>query len=351
MNVFSGQFFAKGQLVFLEFCSVRLKGKIVNVKNTDEIEISDVPGMFVDSTVVIFDKSRGSKMNINYFLSSETVAPSIVKIDWDFENMGIGGMDKEFQEILRRAFSSRMYSPAMIQKLGVKHFKGILLYGPPGTGKTLMARQIGKMLNTRDPKIVHGPEILNKYVGQSEENIRLLFKDAEEEYRSRGDDSDLHIIIFDEIDSICRTRGTTSGSTGVGDTVVNQLLSKIDGVQSLNNILVIGMTNRKDMIDEAVLRPGRLEVHIEISLPNEEGRHQIFRIHTSKMRKGDFLAKDVDLRELASRTKNYTGAEIESVVKGATSFALYRQIDTENIKKQQTDLSDCHERRFRKGVD
>ncbi|KAL8175660.1 UNVERIFIED_CONTAM: hypothetical protein K2H54_002903 [Gekko kuhli] len=147
---------------------------------------------------------------------------------------------------------------------GCKHVKGILLYGPPGCGKTLMARQIGKMLNAREPKVVNGPEILNKYVGESEANIRKLFADAEEEQRRLGANSGVHIIIFDEIDAICKQRGSMAGSTGVHDTVVNQLLSKIDGVEQLNNILVIGMTNRPDLIDEALLRPGRLEVKMEI---------------------------------------------------------------------------------------
>lgn len=108
--------------------------------------------------------------------------------------------------------------------------RGILLYGPPGTGKTLMARQIGKMLNAKEPKIVNGPEILNKYVGASEENIRKLFAEAESEYKARGDNSDLHIIIFDEIDAICKQRGSKNDGTGVGDSIVNQLLSKMDGV-------------------------------------------------------------------------------------------------------------------------
>ena len=130
--------------------------------------------------------------------------PSLFRHDFNFETLGIGGLDKEFSAIFRRAFASRVFPSSVVKKLGIQHVKGVLLYGPPGTGKTLMARQIGKMLNAREPKIVNGPEILNKYVGQSEENIRNLFKDAEIEYRERGDDSDLHIIIFDELDAICR---------------------------------------------------------------------------------------------------------------------------------------------------
>ena len=154
---------------------------------------------------------------------------TIFRPDWNFETMGIGGLDREFSDIFRRAFASRVFPTSVVSKLGITHVKGILLYGPPGTGKTLMARQIGKMLNGREPKIVNGPEILNKYVGQSEENIRNLFKEAEIEYKEKGDNSSLHIIIFDEIDAICKQRGTRNDGTGVADTVVNQLLAKIDG--------------------------------------------------------------------------------------------------------------------------
>ena len=113
----------------------------------------------------------------------------------------------------------------------------------------------------------------------------------------------------------------------MGDTVVNQLLSKMDGVNSLNNILVIGMTNRKDLIDPALLRPGRLEVHIEISLPDEKGRVQILNIHTKTMRENGRLSKDVDIFHLAAVTKNFSGAELEGLVKSATSFALYQAVD------------------------
>lgn len=106
---------------------------------------------------------------------------AILAPNFKFEDMGIGGLDQEFSAIFRRAFASRVFPPAIVEKLGITHVKGILLFGPPGTGKTLMARQIGKMLNAREPKIVNGPEILNKYVGASEENIRKLFADAEKE--------------------------------------------------------------------------------------------------------------------------------------------------------------------------
>ena len=127
---------------------------------------------------------------------------------------------------------------------------------------------------------------------------------------------------------ICKARGSRGGGdSGVGDTVVNQLLSKMDGVNSLNNILVIGMTNRKDLIDPALLRPGRLEVHIEISLPDEKGRVQILNIHTKTMKENGRLSKDVDIYKLAAVTKNFSGAELEGLVKSATSFALYQAVD------------------------
>lgn len=195
------------------------------------------------------------------------------------------------------------------------------------------ARCIGKMLTDKDPKVVNGPEILSKYVGQSEENIRALFGEARIEQDEKGDESSLHIVIFDEIDAICKSRGSVNSGTGVHDTVVNQLLSMIDGVDSLHNVLIIGMTNRKDLLDDALLRPGRLEVHVEISLPDEQGREQIFRIHTRSLRDNGFLDENVSLVDLAKRTKNYSGAEIEGVVRSAVSYAMNQRIEIDQLQK------------------
>lgn len=283
-------------------------------------------GILTRQSEVSFIRAPNSVMKpMNLKGSAKRSANAIVRPDFKFEDLGIGGLDDEFSVIFRRAFASRIFPPNLIEQLGIMHVKGILLYGPPGTGKTLIARQIGKMLQAREPKVINGPEILNKYVGQSEENVRKMFADAEKEYKEKGDESELHVIIFDELDAVCKQRGSgAGGGTGVGDSVVNQLLSKLDGVDQLNNILLIGMTNRKDMIDDALLRPGRLEVQVEISLPDEKGRGQILKIHTSKMRENGRIASDVDLEELAGLTKNFSGAELNGLAKSAASFAFNR---------------------------
>ncbi|KZT05630.1 AAA-domain-containing protein [Laetiporus sulphureus 93-53] len=359
LKAFSGIVLAVGEILVFEFHGQNLKA---TVKALHVVDLPNQPGkashaptsygVVMERTDVTFLKASDSAIKIK---SSAKKAPpnAILAPNFRFEDMGIGGLDEEFGAIFRRAFASRVFPPALVEKLGIQHVKGILLYGPPGTGKTLLARQIGKMLNAREPKIVNGPEILNKYVGASEENIRKLFEDAEKEYKAKHDESGLHIIIFDELDAICKQRGSTSGGTGVGDSVVNQLLSKMDGVDQLNNVLIIGMTNRLDMIDEALLRPGRLEVHMEISLPDEHGRLQILNIHTAKMRANKVMADDVNLEELAALTKNFSGAEINGLVKSATSFAFSRHVkvgtlagisdDIENLRVSREDFMNALE--------
>ncbi|KEG01141.1 vesicle-fusing ATPase [Plasmodium vinckei vinckei] len=288
-------------------------------------------GILFENTECIFTSINDGKLFIE---SKKVLKKNIIKSNFNFEELGIGALDEEFKTIFRRTFASRIYPNYIIKQLGIKHVKGMILYGPPGTGKTLIARQIGKTLNAREPKIINGPEILNKYVGQSEENIRNLFKEAELEYKQSGENSLLHIIILDEIDAICRQRGSSASSgTGVNDSIVNQLLSKIDGVNSLNNILLIGMTNRIDLIDEALLRPGRFELHIEISLPNKEGRIQILNIHTKNMRQNNKLSKDVNIEELAEKTPNFSGAEIEGLVRNTVSYAFERHINFNDLTK------------------
>ena len=316
-----------GQSFCLDLYGVSLKLQVSSIVADDSVTRATI----TSTTSFYFSRAPGTAVKIK---GAQARSKEVFKPDFDFEKMGIGGLDKEFSDIFRRAFASRVLPVEVVESLGIQHVKGMLLYGPPGTGKTLLARQIGKMLNGKEPKVVNGPEILNKYVGQSEENIRNLFIDAEKDFQENGNNADLHIIIFDEIDAICKQRGSGASSSNVGDTVVNQMLSKIDGVNSLNNILIIGMTNRKDMIDEALLRPGRLEVHIEISLPDEDGRRQILQIHTSKMRDTGALQTDVNLNGIATETKNYSGAEIAGVCRSAAGFAMNRHIDYKNLKKE-----------------
>ena len=247
--------------------------------------------------------------------------------DGSFERYGVGGLDAEFLTIFRRVFASRMVPPEMVAKLGMRHVKGMLLYGPPGTGKTLVARQLGKLLNAHPPKIVNGPEILQRFVGQSEENMRDLFAPAEKEWKGKAEKSKLHVIIFDEIDAIMKARGSGGATASVvHDNVVNQLLTKLDGMQSLDNVLVVGITNRRDLLDPAVLRPGRLELQVEVGLPDRKGRRQIFNIHTARMRSEGLLADDVDVETLAEVTGNYSGAEIKGLVGAAQSHALARYL-------------------------
>lgn len=275
-------------------------------------------------------------------LDSDRATPVLKTTDINFASLGIGGLDDQLAQIFRRAFASRLISAETVQKLGIRHVKGILLHGIPGSGKTLIARRLSGLLTGKKPKLVNGPEILNKYVGASEENVRKLFADAEEDQRKGV--AGLHVIILDEIDAICKTRGTSKSDVNVHDTIVNQLLSKMDGVDALDNILLIGMTNRKDIIDPALVRPGRFELQIEIGLPSEKGRLQILQIHTRTMSENSFLHDSAAsyLTALAANTMNFTGAELQGLVNCAVSYALEKhsaaRADDENIRIMKTDF-------------
>lgn len=294
-----------------------------NLNNSDNKDNSDN-----NEYLVIGPDTKIKLISTDKTIEIETSdTKELFKGNFDFADMGIGGLDKQFEIIFRRAFSSRLIPDKILKNLGINHVRGLMLYGPAGTGKTLIARQIGKILNCEEPKVVNGPSLLSSYIGKSEENVRALFSDAIVDKVGKK----LHLIILDEFDSLGRKRGTSGPDAGVADKIVNQFLSMIDGPESLNNILLIGMTNRLDMIDEALLRPGRFEVQIEIGLPDEKGRIDILKIHTNKMNKAGYLGLDVNLSDIAAITKNFTGAELESVVKNAVSYCISKEIEPSNL--------------------
>eukprot|EP01063_Lacrimia_lanifica_P007678 TRINITY_DN1493_c0_g1_i1.p1 TRINITY_DN1493_c0_g1~~TRINITY_DN1493_c0_g1_i1.p1 ORF type:complete len:1040 (+),score=432.41 TRINITY_DN1493_c0_g1_i1:64-3183(+) len=251
----------------------------------------------------------------------------------DYMELGVGGLGKEFEQIFRRAFASRLQDDEMLKRLGVRHVRGVVLHGPPGTGKTLLARRIGELLDVSKVHTVSGPEILNKYVGQSESNLRKLFNEAIDEAK---EDDGLHMIIFDEMDAIMKQRGggDDSGARAVYDGVTTQLLTLMDGLEDKGNLLVLGLTNRLDSVDPALLRPGRFEVKIKMPLPDENGRHEIFEILTKQSRDAGMLSPKVDLRQLARDAPSFSGADIEGVIKSATSHALSENLD-ELLKEEQ----------------
>ncbi len=233
----------------------------------------------------------------------------VPEVHWD----DIGGLENVKQE-LREAVEWPLKYPKIFEEMGIRPPKGILLFGPPGTGKTLLAKAAATESGANFIA-VRGPEVLSKWVGESEKAIRKIFERARQVAPA--------IVFFDEIDSIAPARGFRHDTSGVTDRIVNQLLTELDGIVPLQNVVVIAATNRPDIIDPALLRPGRFDRLIYVPPPDKEARKQIFKIHTRKVP----LADDVDFDKLAELTEGYTGADIEAVVREAVMTKLREKLE------------------------
>ncbi len=229
----------------------------------------------------------------------------------------VGGLSKIKQE-LKEAVEWPLKHPASFNRLGIKAPKGILLYGPPGTGKTLLAKAVAKESEANFIQ-VKGPSLLSMWVGKSEEGIRKIFNRARQVSPC--------VVFFDEIDSLAGKRGMETG-TKVTERVLNQMLAEMDGIEDLSNVVVIAATNRPDMLDSALLRPGRFDRILLVGAPEREGRENIFKIHTKNMP----LAKDVNVQKILDQTEGYVGADIESLVREAAMLSLRDNIDTKEVK-------------------
>ncbi len=237
----------------------------------------------------------------------------VPEVKWE----DVGGLEKIKKE-LREAVELPLRYPEAFQRLGIRPPKGVLLYGPPGAGKTLLAKAVANEAEANFISI-KGPEILSKWYGESERIIREIFRKARQAAPC--------VIFFDEIDAIAPQRGDVADR--VTDRVVNQLLTEMDGMQPLENVVVVGATNRPELLDRALLRPGRFDKILYVPPPDKEARKEIFKVHTRNMP----LADDVDLDKLAELTENYVGADIEAICREAALRAL-RRVEDELAKAQ-----------------
>ena len=274
---------------------------------------------------------RSTKVNV--------VAPTTVnerpRITYD----EIGGLKEQINR-LREIVELPLRNPEVFAKLGIEPHSGILMYGSPGCGKTLIAKALASE-SAANFYIINGPEIVNKYYGETEARLRDIFKEAKETAPS--------IIFIDEIDAIAPKREEAFGD--VEKRVVAQLLSLMDGMSDRGNVIVLGATNRPESIDPALRRPGRFDREIEIGVPNAQGRFEILGIHT----RGMPLAQDIDLQELALELNGYTGADIKALCREAAMKALRRYIPeidsgTGKVSPDTLRVMDIRSRDFREGM-
>jgi transitional endoplasmic reticulum ATPase len=244
----------------------------------------------------------------------------------------VGGLEEVKRE-LKEAVEWPMKYPDSFKRMGIRPSRGILLYGPPGTGKTLLAKAVAKESEANFIQ-VKGPSLLSMWVGKSEEGMRKIFERARQVAPC--------VIFFDEIDSLAGKRGVEMG-TKVTERVLNQMLAEMDGLEDLKDILVIGATNRPDMLDAALLRPGRFDKILLVGAADTKGRENILKIHTNKIPLGEGKKaltpkeREAFLKEFADKTEGYTGADLESLAREAAMLALRESLDLEFVSKKHFD--------------
>jgi transitional endoplasmic reticulum ATPase len=224
----------------------------------------------------------------------------------------IGGL-QQVKEELAEAIEWPLKHGELFTEADVRPPKGILLYGPPGTGKTMIAKAVATTSEANFISI-KGPELLSKWVGESEKGVREVFRKARQAAPC--------VVFFDELDAIAPRRGGSEGDSHVTERVISQILTEMDGLEDLKGVVVIGATNRPDIIDEALLRPGRFDRILEVPIPDKDARRQIFQVHTRRKP----LDSDVNLDRLVEMTDGMTGADIAAVVNTAAMTAIKEHV-------------------------
>ena len=281
-----------------------------------DLDEDTIDAEVLDSLGVTMDNFRFALGTSNPSALRETVV-EVPTVTWD----DIGGLDKVKLE-LQETVQYPVDHPEKFLKYGMAPSKGVLFYGPPGTGKTLLAKAIANECNANFISI-KGPELLTMWFGESEANVRDVFDKARAAAPC--------VMFFDELDSIAKARGGSSGDAGgAGDRVLNQILTEMDGMNTKKNVFIIGATNRPDQIDPALLRPGRLDQLIYIPLPDEPSRLSILKAQLKKSP----VAADVDLAFLARTTHGYSGADLTEICQRAAKLAIRESIESD-IRRQR----------------